>query len=83
MQIEIRTVRDALFAIETRGHIIKHLTHVIDETATGREDDPREALNEIGFLLMALEEQIESLQEAIEAAEDAEMSRAKGEQTEN
>ena len=71
-----RNVKDALFKVDTRANIPKHLCHAINEAATGRAEDAPEALNEIGFLLMALEEQIEALQEEVEAAEDAAMSKA-------
>lgn len=78
MQTETTTrkVKDALFKVDTRANILKHLCHAITEAATGRAEDAPEALNEIGFLLMALEEQIEALQKEVEAAEDAAMSKA-------
>ena len=71
-----RNVKDALFKVDTRANILKHFCHAITETATGRAEDAPEALNEIGFLLMALEEQIEALQKEVEAAEDAATGRA-------
>ena len=73
----MQTVRETLNQVETRAQIITPLCHAITEAATGRADDAREALNECGFLLMALEDQARALETEVEAAQDAETARSR------